>query len=119
MYVSKVTDLNVELQKIKQNMNSGQTGTSGNTGSNQNVNQLIHDTKDLLTKAVDVVEQAPFVSGTVNSYLQVGCFLPTPMGMYCAFTQIRAQRTTTFTDCSIFSFHVFHLYLLLIFIKLN
>jgi hypothetical protein len=32
--------------------NSGQTGTSGNTGSNQNVNQLIHDTKDLLTKAV-------------------------------------------------------------------
>lgn len=52
MYVSKVADLNVELQKIKQNMNSGQTGTSGNTGSNQNINQLIHDTKDLLTKAV-------------------------------------------------------------------
>ncbi|CAC5410492.1 unnamed protein product [Mytilus coruscus] len=44
MYVSKVNDLNGELQKIKQGVSPGQpSGT---------VNQLIHDTKDLLTKAV-------------------------------------------------------------------
>ncbi|XP_076101660.1 uncharacterized protein LOC143071310 [Mytilus galloprovincialis] len=45
MYVSKVNDLNGELQKIKgQGVNPGQTSGT--------VNQLIHDTKDLLTKAV-------------------------------------------------------------------
>lgn len=54
MYVSKVQDLNTELQKIKQNLNSGQPSVSVNPGTsnNQNLNQLIHDTKDLLTKAV-------------------------------------------------------------------
>ncbi|XP_063433114.1 uncharacterized protein LOC134715115 [Mytilus trossulus] len=48
MYVSKVNDLNGELQKIKgQGVNPGQSSGA--------VNQLIHDTKDLLTKAVSDV----------------------------------------------------------------
>lgn len=53
-YVSQVQDLNSELQKIKQKLNAGQLSTPVVTSSsnNQNLNQLIHDTKDLLTKAV-------------------------------------------------------------------
>ena len=54
-YMTRVADLQLELQKIKTLLAASQgsgAGTNTGSGSNQNLNQVVHDAKDLLTKSL-------------------------------------------------------------------
>lgn len=55
-YMSKLTDLNNEIQKLKQIASSAPTGT----GNSAALNQMLHDTKDLLTKAISDINNKIF-----------------------------------------------------------
>lgn len=55
-YMSKLTDLNNEIQKLKQIASSAPTGT----GNSAALNQMLHDTKDLLTKAISDIDNKIF-----------------------------------------------------------
>lgn len=55
-YMAKLTDLNNEIQKLKQIASSAPTGT----GNSAALNQMLHDTKDLLTKAISDISNQIF-----------------------------------------------------------
>lgn len=55
-YMSKLTDLNNEIQKLKQIASSAPTGT----GNSATLNQMLRDTKDLLTKAISDINNKIF-----------------------------------------------------------
>lgn len=55
-YMSKLTDLNNEIQKLKQIASSAPTGT----GNSAALNQMLHDTRDLLTKAISDINNKIF-----------------------------------------------------------
>ncbi|XP_062607660.1 uncharacterized protein LOC134269474 [Saccostrea cucullata] len=51
-YMSKLNDLTNEVQKLKQLAATASTGSGGSSGNSAVLNQMLHDTKDLLTKAI-------------------------------------------------------------------
>ncbi|XP_033750410.1 uncharacterized protein LOC117334726 [Pecten maximus] len=60
-YTSKVNDLTSQFQRLRQSVSTAPSGGSGAAGGNtQYLNQLVHDTKDLLTKAVQDINNKIF-----------------------------------------------------------
>ncbi|OWF54101.1 myosin-4-like [Mizuhopecten yessoensis] len=59
-YVSKVHDLTNELQRLKQAASVAPSGGGATSGNSQNLNQLVIDTKDLLQKAVQDINNKIF-----------------------------------------------------------
>ncbi|XP_033750411.1 uncharacterized protein LOC117334727 [Pecten maximus] len=60
-YVSKVNDLTNQFQRLQQSVSTAPSGGSAAAGGNsQYLNQLVHDTKDLLTKAVQDINNKIF-----------------------------------------------------------
>jgi chromosome segregation ATPase len=59
-YMTKLTDLNNEIQKLKQLAASAASGTGGSSGNSAALNQMLHDTRDLLTKAISDINNQIF-----------------------------------------------------------
>lgn len=59
-YVSRVQDLTNQVQKLRQSINLAPSGANPNPGNAQNVNQILQDTKDLLSKAVQDINNKIF-----------------------------------------------------------
>ncbi|XP_060082762.1 protein FAM81B-like [Ylistrum balloti] len=59
-YVSKVQDLTRQFQSLKQSVSVAPAGGSAPAGNSQYLNQLVIDTKDLLTKAVQDINNKIF-----------------------------------------------------------
>ncbi|XP_069137577.1 uncharacterized protein MCAP_0864-like [Argopecten irradians] len=61
-YVSKVNDLNNQFQRLQQAMSTAPSGSSSPAAGGNSVylNQLVHDTKDLLSKSVQDINNKIF-----------------------------------------------------------
>lgn len=59
-YMTKLTDLNNEIQKLKQMAATAASGGGGSSGNSAALNQMLHDTRDLLTKAISDINNQIF-----------------------------------------------------------